>query len=598
MSHEAYLTLVILLGLFALLIKTKLPPAAVFMGALTLAITLDLAPTAELLHGFSNTGMLTIGVLFIVASGMYSTGAISMISDKLIGLPKTVFKAQLKMLPPVALGSAFLNNTPIVAMMIPIIRDISRAAGLSGKRLYIPLSFASILGGACTLIGTATNLMLAGMVTDELAKNDPALPAMRAIQMFDPAFVAVPVLVAGLIFMMALNKWLLPKELSFEEHLIHTRRHYEAEFLVEEGGHMVGKSLKEAGFKHSTECDLMMVSTEDDKPVPLDFDYVLKGGEQLTFSCDIDHLPDLWSMIGLIPSNTVNKLESERYTHHLVEAVISPRSAVIGRKVSDLPLPGSPYKFWLVALSRDGRPVAEHISDTRLKANDDVVMEVENKFFHEPLNEKEFLLTRRLRGAHLPRTNRALMAAAITITMIGMVTLGFMSMLNAALLASGAMLLTGCMTLKEAANSISYSTLVVMACAIGLESAVSHTGLARAIADGLAQVGGTNPYVALTAIFIGAVFMSNFIAHAAAVALMFPIALNTAVDLNISFMPFAIVIMLGASYSFISPTGYQTNLMVYGPGGYRFTDFFRIGIPLTLLVTLVTVLLTPLFFSF
>lgn len=597
MSHEAYLTLAILLGLFALLITTKLPPAAVFMGALTLAITFDLAPAKDLLHGFSNAGMLTIGVLFIVASGMYSTGAISMLSDKVIGLPKTVLGAQAKMLPPVAFGSAFLNNTPIVAMMIPIIRDLSRTARLSAKRLYIPLSFASILGGACTLIGTATNLMLAGMVADEVAKNDPGAPAMRAIQMFDPAFVAVPVTIAGLAFMMLLGKWLLPGEQSAEEQAIHRRRHYEAEFIVEEGGHIVGMTLRDAGFGNTAECDLQTVTDNRGKEAPLDFDYRMVGGEILTFSCDIDHLPDLWAMIGLLPCNTINKLESERYTHHLVEAVISPRSRVIGRKVSELPIPNSPYRIWLVALSRTGEPTTGHICDTRLEAGDDVVMEVEDGFFRESLNEHEFMLIRRLGGPHIQRTNRALTAAGIAAAMVAVVTMGYMSMLNAALLASGAMLITGCMTIKEAANSISYSTLVVMAAAIGLEGAVSHSGLATAIAHFLESMGGGNPLVALAAIFVGAMFLSNFVAHAAAVALMFPIALSMAADLGTSFMPFAVVIMLGASYSFISPTGYQTNLMVYGPGGYRFTDFFKIGIPLTVVVGVLTVLLTPVFFK-
>lgn len=597
MSHEAYATLAILVVLFALLIATKLPPAAIFLGALTLAITFDLAPVSDLLHGFSNTGMLTIGVLYIVAAGMYSTGAISMLSDRMIGLPKTVLGAQAKMLPPVAFGSAFLNNTPIVAMMIPIIRDLSRTAKLSAKRLYIPLSFASILGGACTLIGTATNLMLAGMVTDEIAKNDPATPAMRAIEMFDPALVAVPVTIAGLAFMMLLGKWLLPDEHSAEEHIIHRRRHYEAEFVVEDDGHMIGKTLRDAGFESDIDCDLMMVTDRHGQVLPLDYGYEMVGGEILTFSCDIDHLPGLWAMIGLMPCCTINKMESERYTHHLVEAVISPRSAVIGRKVAELPLPRSPYKLWLVAISRNGEPIDEHISETRLEAGDDVVMEVEGSFFRESLNEHEFMLIRRLGGPHIQRTNRALIAAGITVAMVAVVTLGYMSMLNAALLASGAMLLTGCMTLREAANSISYGTLGVMAAAIGLEGAVSHTGLASSIAHLLEAMGGGNPFVALAAIFVGAVFMSNFIAHAAAVALMFPIALSMAADLGISFMPFAVAIMLGASYSFISPTGYQTNLMIYGPGGYRFTDFFKIGIPLTIVVGVLTVFLTPVFFA-
>ena len=484
-------------------------------------------------------------------------------------------------------------------MMIPIIRDLSRTAKLPAKRLYIPLSFASILGGACTLIGTATNLMLAGMVSDQIAQNNPAAPVMRAIQMFDTAWVALPATILGLAFMMLCGKWLLPSEKSEEEHAYHQKRHYRVAFTVEKQGRLVGKTFQDAGLTGSGGCKLMRLSLDrGDHETQITPDYVMRGGEVLTFSCDIDHLPDLWAVIGLLPYNTIGKMESERYTHTLVEAVVSPHGTMVGRRVSELLIPDSPYRIWVVAISRDGKTPDERISRTVIEAGDDIVMEVDDAFFHEHRNETEFLMVRRLRGAHIQRADRAAAATIITIAMIAIVTLGWLSMLNAALLATGAMLFSGCMTHREAARSISYSTLIVMAAAIGLEGAVDHTGLAENIAHLLALMGGTNPFVALTAVFIGAVFLSNFIAHAAAVALMFPIALSMATDLGISFMPFAIIIMLGASYSFISPTGYQTNLMIYGPGGYEFTDFFKIGIPLTIVVGIVSVLLTPLFFNF
>ncbi|MCP4197433.1 MAG: TRAP transporter large permease subunit, partial [Proteobacteria bacterium] len=446
---------------------------------------------------------------------------------------------------------------------------------------------------------TATNLMLAGMVADQIAHNDPATTFMRTIQMFDTAWIGVPVTILGLAFMMFCGKWLLPGEKSEEEHAYHQKRHYRVGFAVEEHGRLVGKTLHDAGFTSSGGCELMRMSLDrGGHETPITPDYVMRGGEILTFSCDIDHLPDLWAIIGLIPYNTIGKMESERYTHTLVEAVVSPQGTMVGRRVSEMLIPESPYRIWVVAISRKGETLDERISQTVIEAEDDIVMEVDDTFFHEHRNETEFLMVRRLRGAHLQRTDRAIPATVITVAMVAIVTLGWMSMLNAALLASGAMLLTGCMTLREAARSISYSTLIVMAAAIGLEGAVDHTGLAENIAHFLASMGGANPFIALAAVFVGAVFMSNFIAHAAAVALMFPIALSMATGLGISFMPFAIIIMLGASYSFISPTGYQTNLMVYGPGGYKFTDFFKIGIPLTILVGVLTVFLTPLFFGF
>ena len=184
MSLDAWLTIGILVAIFAALLATRLPPATVFLGALTLCVTFDLAPLDRSLAGFSNSGVLTIGALFMVAAGMYSTGAISLLSDKVIGRPKTILGAQMKILPPIAAGSAFLNNTPLVAMMIPVIGDLCRSTGLSKAKLYIPLSFVSILGGMCTLIGTATNLIIAGLVLDAISSGAGGNAGLRELTIF------------------------------------------------------------------------------------------------------------------------------------------------------------------------------------------------------------------------------------------------------------------------------------------------------------------------------------------------------------------------------------------------------------------------------
>jgi Na+/H+ antiporter NhaD/arsenite permease-like protein len=201
-SVQAAITIVILAVTFVLLIKSKIPPVAVFVGALTLTITFRLAPLDQSLKGFSNPGMLTVGVLLMGAAGMYRTGAITLITEKLIGRPKSIISAQMRILPPVAIGSAFLNNTPLVAMFIPVIRDLAKTCGLAVRRLYIPLSFASILGGTCTLIGTSTNLVVAGMVIDLLSQNAPNTPPIREIGMFDLTYIGLPATLAGIAFMM------------------------------------------------------------------------------------------------------------------------------------------------------------------------------------------------------------------------------------------------------------------------------------------------------------------------------------------------------------------------------------------------------------
>ena len=247
MTPEAWLTVGILAATFAALLGTKLPPVTVFLGALTLCITFRLAPLDRSLAGFANSGVLTIGALFMVAAGMYSTGAITLLSERFIGRPKSMLAAQLKILGPVTIGSAFLNNTPLVAMMIPVIRDLCKSTGLDKSKLYIPLSFASILGGTCTLIGTATNLIIAGLVVDAMASGAAANASLREIQLFDPSWVAAPAALLGLVLLMATSRWLLRSPAPQESAEVAGRR-YGAEFVIPDGSPLAGKSLEAAGF--------------------------------------------------------------------------------------------------------------------------------------------------------------------------------------------------------------------------------------------------------------------------------------------------------------------------------------------------------------
>jgi di/tricarboxylate transporter len=223
---------------------------------------------------------------------------------------------------------------------------------------------------------------------------------------------------------------------------------------------------------------------------------------------------------------------------------------------------------------------------------------VDDSFYFENRNEVEFATTHRLTGARIQRTDKALAATMITVGMVAVAALDLMSMLNAALLASGLMVLTGCMSLRAAGRSVEFSTLVVIASAIGLEAAVTGSGLSAAIADFLHEIAGDNPYTAIAVVFAGCIAMDTLVTNVASAVFMFPIAMAMAGELGLSFMPFAITVMVGASCSFISPMGYQTNLMVYGPGGYKFTDYVKMGVPLTVVVGIVSIILTPMFFGF
>ncbi len=625
MNYEAWLMAGVLVVMFALLIWGKLPTWLVFLGTLTITMTLRLAPVDELLSGFSNPGVITVAALFPIAAGMYATGAITIASNLLIGLPEKLRQAQLKIFAPVAGASAFLNNTPLVAMMIPVVKDLSQRTGLTATKLLMPMSFASILGGASTLIGTSTNLIIAGLIVSA------GLPALN---IFAPTLVALPAAILGIIFLMTIGNRLLPSGTHEEDD--YKKRRYKAEFMVIDSSNLIGKTIKETGlleapgyqlveFEHNDPEDqhqkLELASherrglfhrlarlwrTRDRRKIgeiapekaAVNPNQILQAGDLLTYITDRDTLPGLWTTIGIKPAIGLD-LKSKRHTHHLVEVVVAPSHPTVGRYISELPVrENPPYRAEIVAMSRDNSPPEVPLKDFRIMGGDIGVIEVEDDFFYQSRGQLEFSLTRRMDGYRIQRTSRATIAGIIMIIMILLAAFNVMSMLNAALLGGVALLLTGSMTPRTAWQSIEWDTIVILGAAVGLSTAVTATGLSDMIAQGLTAIGGSNPYAALLMVFLGCILLTNVITNAAAASIMFPVAISLATSLGLSFTPFAVALMLGTSYAFINPAGYQTNLMVQEPGNYTFIDFARLGLPLTLLVGAIVLILTPIIYQF
>ena len=626
MNAEAWLMIALLVIMFALLIWGKLPTWLVFIGTLTLAMTLKLAPLDDLLSGFSNPGVITVAALFPIAAGMYATGAITIASAVLVGLPNTLRQAQSKIFVPVAGASAFLNNTPLVAMMVPVVKDLSQRTGISAAKLYMPMSFSSILGGASTLIGTSTNLIIAGLIVSA------GLPALN---IFAPTLVGVPAALIGIAFLITIGNRLLPEGVQEEDDF--AKRRYRAEFLVFENSPLIGKTILESGLAEAPGYQLVDFERADIGIKPqeqetrpssiglglfhrltrtwrarpkkglrkpgidkkeIDLSQVIQANDILTYVADNQALPGLWTTIGIKPAKGV-PLESKRYTHQLVEVVVAPSHPAVGRYISELPIrEDPPYSAEIVAISRDNLPPEVPLQDVRIQGGDVGVLEVEDDFFYQTRGQLEFSLTRRLEGYRIQRTSRATIAGLITITMIALAAFNVMSMLNAALLGGLALLLTGSMTPRTGWQSIEWDTVIILGAAVGLSTAVTASGLSDIIAQGLTAIGGSDPYVALVMVFFGCILLTNIITNAAAASIMFPIALSLSISLGVSFTPFAVVLMLGTSYAFINPAGYQTNLMVQEPGNYTFLDFAKLGIPLTILVSIIVLLLTPLFYQF
>ena len=577
--------------MMVLLVWNKLPIWLVFVGSITVAMTLQLASPAALLKGYSNTGVITVAALYPVAAGMYATGAISLLSERVIGLPRSITTAQLRIFAPVSIVSAFLYNTPLVAMMIPAVRDLTRRTGLPGSRLFMGLSYIALLGGTITLIGTSVNLIIAGLVADAMSKGE--LPAGKPIGFFDPAWIGIPAAVAGIAYMMLIGSRLLKDRTTTQAGV--EKRSFRSEFLIEDSK-LKQKTLEQAGLAHPAGFTLESLSRNGTTVKP-NAATKLETGDLLAFSTPADVLPGLWTTIGLVPAYAT-EMSSRRHEYQLVEVVLSARSPAIGHKVGDLPLPDSSYELMLVGVSRHGHAPREPLADLRLEAGDAGVVEVDDAFFYENRRESDFILTKRLEGFRVQRIDRALVAILITVGMVVLAATGITSMLNAALLAAMAMLLTGCLTIDRLWQSVDWQTIVVLGAAVGLESAITGSGLATKTADLFAVVGGRSPMMALTAVYVGTVLLTNVITNVAAAVLMFSVAVSLATSLGVSFVPFAMILMSGASSAFINPAGFQTNLMVQKPGGYVFSDFAKVGIPLTLIVGVVVLVLAPIVYGF
>lgn len=573
MTTDAWLTLGIIVALFVALIWDRFPTWVVFVCALAAIITLDLAPESDALGGFSNSGVLSVVVLFVVAEGMYRTGAISMLISRVVGLPPSERAANLRIQPLTAAGSAFLNNTPIVAMLIPVIGDLGRSARLQTSRMYMGVSHASVLGGASTLIGTSTNLIIAGLVATTYGVN---------LGIFFPTLIGLPAAIAGVAFMLIVADRLLGRRTAEAATAAPPPIRYRADLAVVPGSRLVGKSLAETGLATPSGAHLLSITrgadtTESPRP-----DWRLAADDRLAYDATPTGVGDLWTTIGLVAANPPTVTGTE-YAQHLDEAVIAVSSPWVGQRIEALEL-GTRK---VIGVSRGGSAVPGSVAGTTLAAGDLLMLQEDEADLDRP--HPAIALVRRVPGYRVQRTDRAVFAGVIVLAMVLLAAFGVMSMLNAALLASIALVATGCITMRAAFRAIDWQTYVVLACAVGLEPAMTQSGLADVLADCLATLAGSSMAVALAVVFLGTILLTNLVTNSAAAALMFPIAAGIAASFGADWEPFILVLMLGCSYAFINPAGFQTHLMVMKPGRYTFGDFAKVGIPLTIVLGVIVV---------
>jgi di/tricarboxylate transporter len=587
MEPAAIITLIVIGAVFITLIGTRLPADMVLGAALTLLLISGVLTPRQALVGFSNPGVLTVAVLYILSAGLKQTGAVRWMADHLLGMPRSATRAQMRLIGPAAGLSAFMNNTAVVAMFIPAVQEWSRRLGISASRLLMPLSWFAILGGTCTLIGTSTNLVVDGLIQDKTGE---------ALGLFELAWVGLPLLAAGALVFLLISARLLPERVGLMQQ-VESAREYSVDMKVPAGSPLAGQTIAEAGLRQLAYGYLTEIERQGRLLTAVGPDTLLESGDLIRFIGEPRCAEEVRALRGLAPAHGgTEKLELANHKRCLIEVVLGPDFPGLGYNVRETRF-RSNYGAAILAISRRGERLSGKIGDIRLQVGDTLLLEGSPEFVDQYRFRRDFLLVSLLNDSGRPDHRKAPLAGAILAGMVALNVTGLLTVFEAALVAAGAMLLTRCVTAIQARRAIDYQVLIVIAASFALGQAMELSGAADHIADVL-LFGDIHPWLALALVYAMTAILTELITNNATAVLMFPIAVAMAGQLDVSFMPYVITVMFAASASFLSPLGYQTNLMVMGPGGYHFTDYLRVGLPMTLTTAVVVVGLVPLVWSF
>ncbi len=585
MEWQGWLTLGVILAALVAMVRELAAPDVVMMAALMVLAALGILTPLEAFAGFANPVVPAIGALFMVSAALRETGALELTVGRLFDSARGTRSGLLRICPPVAFFSAFLNNAPIVAMMTPSVLEWARRRNLAPSRFLAPLSYASILGSITTIIGTSTTMTVVGLVEKT--------PGMQPFWFFELAPVGAPIAVIGLIYLIFFSSPLLPNRKEPPEELGDRRREYTASMIVEEGSTLIGQSIEAAGLRQLPGLFLVEIDRAGRVLTPVAPQEMLRAGDRLVFAGVVSTIVELQRIPGLVPAGDDETPSPSTPAHRLVEAVVSSSSPLIGQSIRDASF-RTVYDAAVIAVHRNGERVPGKIGEIVLQGGDTLLMQSAPEFQRAHRNSPDFYLVSELAGALPPRTDRAWIALGILLALVLAASFGLWDISVAALLAAGALVAARCITARDARRSVEWSILVVIGAGLGMASAMEKTGAAETVAGLVVGLAGSlGPWSTLVAIYLATLVMAEFMHHNAAVALMFPIAVASAGMVGADPRPFVMAVTFGGCCAFANPVAYQTHLIVYGPGGYRFADFVRAGLPLDLLCAVVALGLIP-----
>jgi len=601
LTLEGYIVIAVVVLTIIALAKEVMRPGLVFLSSAVVLMGTGIISDAELLSGFSNKGMITIGILFIVSEGIRQSGVLNRLAQTY--LPRKRSK-MLFLIPritlPVSVLSAFLNNTPVVIIFAPIIKKWSEKLNLSAKKFLIPLSFATIFGGMCTLIGTSTNLVVHGLILEN---------GYEGFSMFELGKVGIFVAVLGTIYLAVASNKLLPgrKILPNSKSLTENKNYY-YDILIPDGSNLIDSEIKNGRLKELKDLFVRCIDRKGEIIQTKKGSFAISPNDKLLLTGKSDRLTYILSNenVSLSGMDSIKNIPKDKLKQY--EAVISPRFPGIGKTIPEFDFYDH-YQAVVIAIHRNGERITSNLDKLKLRPGDNLILLTTEKFAQNWGDSKIFYLTSYIRDYRTTGTFwKKWLAFIILLCMIIGATIGqnfdspaglTFDMFFFAALAAIFLVWLKIMPHQRYTKAISWDVLITIASAFAISKAMQNSGAAEALARttiNFAKAFG--PIGVLAALYIITSVFTEIITNNAAAALVFPVALAAAQQLNLDPKPFFVTIAIAASASFSTPIGYQTNLIVQAIGNYKFTDYLKIGLPLNVLAFVLSLLLIPYFWDF
>eukprot|EP00002_Diphylleia_rotans_P012928 TRINITY_DN2525_c0_g11_i2.p1 TRINITY_DN2525_c0_g11~~TRINITY_DN2525_c0_g11_i2.p1 ORF type:complete len:888 (-),score=164.72 TRINITY_DN2525_c0_g11_i2:96-2759(-) len=624
------------------------PEVALFMGS-TVVLLFGIVSVEDVFVGFSNESVVTIGLMLIIVSAVEDTGALTYIARAVLHKPASIWSGQLRLMLFVSTASAFMNNTPLVAVMIPVVESWTRRANYSVSQFMIPLSYSAIVGGLCTVIGTSTNLIVRGLAQDDYPDID--------FPFFEVGLVGVPISFSTILYCLLMSPWLLPHDTVSPADVEKTMRDYSVTLRVLPESPLIGFTVQEGGLNNLTGLYLVEVQRQTGQTIPSPApETMIQQHDKLTFAGAVSSIRDIWKTKGLVPVTYHNSVEyrdsiqarlalpkdidskdgkpgevsieyepeyeaakspaqdmeqlkasssllakKRKGPRVLVEVVLALHAPIVGKTVKESHFRAR-YSAAILSIHRSGKRVEGRIGQICLKGGDTLLLETTQKFIDNFGHHGHFALVSPVDGATVvdPNKKHLYISSFLVVVMISLNVAEVLDLAACALACICVLYSLGILKIHHVRRSLPSNLLLTISGAFGIAEALEVTGVAEQLGnnlvDGFAGEDGGGIGV-LFAIYIATVILTSVLSNSAAVTLMYPIADQVALTAGYEQKAAFYIIMLAGSAAFSTPIGYQTNLMVFGPGGYAFNDFVKFGLPLQVIVMLVTVPLCAWFFG-